>query len=144
MFEHWRLIWKTWAPNKCKIFLWLASRNRCWTADRLQRRGLEHPEKCVLCDQEEEIVQHILTSCLFARQFWNRILTSLGFNNLVPGHRDNIFSTRWLKSSKRVPKEKRKGYNTVIALGAWLLWKHRNTGVFENASPNLNILVKFF
>lgn len=28
-FEPWKRIWKTWAPGKCKTFLWLAIRNRC-------------------------------------------------------------------------------------------------------------------
>ena len=26
---------------------------KCWTADRLARRGLPHPEYCPLCDQED-------------------------------------------------------------------------------------------
>jgi hypothetical protein len=38
-FEPWLRIWKTWAPGKCKVFLWLAIHYRCWTADRLQKRG---------------------------------------------------------------------------------------------------------
>jgi hypothetical protein len=44
-----------------KVFLWSAVRNR-WTADRLQEKGLPHPDKRVLCDQEME--QRILTSCV--------------------------------------------------------------------------------
>ena len=38
-FELWKCLWKSWAPNKCKIFVWLTVRNRCWTADRLQKKG---------------------------------------------------------------------------------------------------------
>lgn len=48
----------------------LALRNNCCTANRLTKKGLPHPEKCVLCDQEEETVQHILTSCVIAPQLW--------------------------------------------------------------------------
>ena len=59
-FEPWQEIWKTWAPPPCKFFIWLAVLNHCWTADRLARRGLQHPEHCPLCDQEEETVQHLL------------------------------------------------------------------------------------
>jgi hypothetical protein len=40
-------VWKTWAPGKCKTFIWLAIRNPCSTADRLQKRGLPHPVKSV-------------------------------------------------------------------------------------------------
>lgn len=36
-FGPWERTWKTWAPGKCKFFLWLVAHNRCWTADRLAR-----------------------------------------------------------------------------------------------------------
>jgi hypothetical protein len=49
-FEPADRIWRMWAPPKCKFFLWLAALNHCWTADRLARWGLEHPERCPLCD----------------------------------------------------------------------------------------------
>lgn len=42
LFEPWRRMWKTWAPAKCKIFLWLGIRNQCWTIDGLAKRGLPH------------------------------------------------------------------------------------------------------
>ncbi|GJM95657.1 hypothetical protein PR202_ga12426 [Eleusine coracana subsp. coracana] len=48
--EPWRRIWKSWVLGKCKIFLWLAARNRCWTADRLAKHNLPHPSRCPLCD----------------------------------------------------------------------------------------------
>jgi len=63
----WRRLWKSWAPAKCKFFLWLATRNTCWTSDILAKRGLSHPDKCPLCDQEDETIQHLLTSCVVAR-----------------------------------------------------------------------------
>jgi hypothetical protein len=28
-FEPWKRLWKSWAPNKCKTFIWLAIRNPC-------------------------------------------------------------------------------------------------------------------
>jgi hypothetical protein len=31
----WKLVRKTWAPPKVKFFHWLASMDRCWTAERL-------------------------------------------------------------------------------------------------------------
>jgi hypothetical protein len=34
-FSPWERIWKTWAPPKCRFFMWLVGRKRCWTADRL-------------------------------------------------------------------------------------------------------------
>jgi hypothetical protein len=44
-------VWKSLAPAKCRFFLWLALRDRCWTADRLERRRLLRPPACPFCDQ---------------------------------------------------------------------------------------------
>lgn len=41
-FEPYRRLWKSWAPLRVKVFLWLAILNRCWTAHRLARRGMPH------------------------------------------------------------------------------------------------------
>jgi hypothetical protein len=61
-FGAWERIWQSWAPGKCKFFMWLVAHDRCWIADRLTRRNLPHPDKCPLCDQEETI-NHLLVSC---------------------------------------------------------------------------------
>lgn len=61
-FAPWKRVWKSWAPLRCKFFIWLVFKNRCWTADRLAKRGLSHPETCPLCDQEEETIHHLVSS----------------------------------------------------------------------------------
>jgi len=58
-FGSWERIWKSWAPGKCKFFMWTVAHNRCWTADRLAKRGLNHPPKCPLCDQVGESIDHL-------------------------------------------------------------------------------------
>jgi hypothetical protein len=83
-FEPCQRIWKTWGLPKCKFFLWLAAHSRCWNTDYLARRGLDHPEKCPLCDQEDETLKHLLVSCAFhspilvsfASPGWSSVLIS--------------------------------------------------------------------
>jgi hypothetical protein len=60
-------VWKSRAPAKCRFFLWLALRNRCWTADRLERRQLPRPSACPFCDQTQESITHLLLGCVLAR-----------------------------------------------------------------------------
>jgi hypothetical protein len=74
----WRWLLNSWALRKCKIYLWLAIRNRCWIADKLAKRGLSHPDKCPLCDQEDESIQHLLTMSVVAREFWFRLFAPIG------------------------------------------------------------------
>jgi hypothetical protein len=52
-------IWKSCAPPKCQMFLWLVAQKR-WTSNHLARRGLPHPDKCPLCDQEDGTIDHLL------------------------------------------------------------------------------------
>jgi hypothetical protein len=73
----WKLLWKTWAPPRVKFFHWLANKDRCWTAERLRRRGLQHHPRCLLCDQEAESMHHLTLACPFSRQVWYDTLSWL-------------------------------------------------------------------
>ncbi|RCV40403.1 hypothetical protein SETIT_9G050600v2, partial [Setaria italica] len=43
----------------------------------------------------------------------------------------------WRRAISSVPKEVRKGFNSLIILIAWEVWKHRNDCVFDNSRPNI-------
>ena len=68
---HAQLIWKTWAPLCYKVFIWLVTLDRCWTAERLARHGLPHEDSCAFCDQALESMHHLLAACPFSRQVWH-------------------------------------------------------------------------
>lgn len=99
-FAPYERIWKAWAPAKCKFFLWLVMHNRCWTADRLARRGLPHPTSCPFYNQEETI-HHLLVACVFARQFWFYFMQRVGLAALAPGYVE-VSSDSWWSSSALV------------------------------------------
>lgn len=44
----------------------------------------------------------------------------------------------------KVHKSKRKGFNSLVILGAWSIWKHRNGCVFEGASPCVDQVLQCF
>jgi hypothetical protein len=142
LFEPAERIWRSWAPPKCKFFMWLASLNRCWTAGRLARRGLDHPAKCLLCDQGQEIILHILLQCVFAREVWHHILSLIGLQQVSPERDAAHFQDWWSKFELAVPKLQRKGFNSIVLLVAWRLWKHRNTCVFDGASPSISRIIE--
>ena len=78
-----RRIWRSWAPLRCKIFSWLAVKKQSWMANQLSKYSLT--TFCLLCDQVEEIIQHILVSCTFARQVWTLVLQKLELAAIAPG-----------------------------------------------------------
>jgi hypothetical protein len=132
------LIWDTWAPRKCKFFLWLVAHNRCWTADRLARRGLPHPDHCPLCDQEDETINQLLSACVFARQFWHQLWSFFGIPDVTPQMDSNNFFLWWQQANEQMSKGVRDGFNTLVALGAWTLWKARNDTVFNGTTPRVD------
>jgi hypothetical protein len=139
-FEAFDRIWKFWAPPKCSFFLWLVAHNHCWIADRLGRRNLPHPDCCLFCDQEESI-DHLLVRCVFARHFWYCLLQRVGLAALAPQPAEPSFFDWWRRMSSSVSKITAKGLNSVIILGAWMLWWHRNACLFDGASPSLSTVL---
>ena len=65
-----KILAKTRAPGKCKFFGWLAIHDRCWTAARRKRHGLQNDNNCALCCQNFETVTH-LGVCLVPTNFPN-------------------------------------------------------------------------
>ncbi|AQK60752.1 Ribosomal RNA small subunit methyltransferase chloroplastic [Zea mays] len=107
---------------------------------KLERRGLDHPKSCLLCDQTQETIQYLLCTCVFARQFWHTIFSPLGFVNLSPSGDEIFFADWWRKVCKKIHRSKRKGMNITIILGAWYLWIHRNKAVFNGENPSLGTI----
>lgn len=141
-FEPYKRVWRSWAPLKIKLFVWLAALNHCWTADKLARRGLQHPDRCLLCDQSDEDVQHILATCPFSRGVWFHCLSKIGLQAVTPTARERSFQDWWRRASRRVASDKRKGFNSLVLLVVWELWKYRNRCVFDNAAPSQELVMQ--
>ena len=63
---------------KLHFFAWEAAWGKVLTLDRLQRRGWQFPNCCVLCGCEEETINHILIHCTVVRVLWDIILGLFG------------------------------------------------------------------
>ena len=99
-FRPWERIWKSWAPGKCKFFMWTAAAKRCWTADLLARKGLPHPSAHFVTRQMKQLTtyqSHVLT-----RQVWSTILQKVGLQTLAPQIDDLSFDDWWAGASGRV------------------------------------------
>jgi hypothetical protein len=121
LFEPCERIWKSWVPPKYCMFLWLAAHKWCWTTDRLAKCGLPHPNKCPLCDQEEENIDNLLISCVFMRQFWYLMLSQIGLHSFAPQPTDLNFDCWWRRIDVATMGFNKKGLNSLVILGAWII-----------------------
>jgi hypothetical protein len=63
------LIWKIWAPAKCKCFTWLMLQNRIWTADRLLMREWPNEYFYPMCRHNLETLTHVFQECPYTTRF---------------------------------------------------------------------------
>lgn len=121
---------------KCKTFIWLAINNKCWTTDRLKKRGLVFPVSCVLCDQDDETVQHILSNCVLqdnSGTLSSPLLTLLLFPIIV------MFVL--MTGGERPPPKSSKGKGRALTM--WLSFVCVTGGVFflvRAATPSRRLL----
>jgi hypothetical protein len=56
---------------------------------------------------------------------------------LVRQPNDEVFEEWWRTSNLWVHGHHRKGFNSLVVLGAWVIWKHRNLCVFNGLKPSV-------
>jgi hypothetical protein len=100
--------------------MWLVGHNRCWTADRLAESwpSLSLPS---LWPGRWDYKSPSGRLCFCTRFLVWPVAEGWHAKDLTPD-RSNIL---W-------------GWNSIVILGAWTLWNHRNRSAFDGVSPNLN------
>lgn len=141
-FEPYKRLWKSWAPLKAKIFAWMALLNRCWTAERLTKRGLPNNGTCPLCDQHPEEINHLLLTCPHTREIWFQCLRRYGLQYITPSPNENSLAQWWRNAARRLRREQKKGLNTLVILVSWEVWKYRNRCIFDGERPHQQRLLQ--
>lgn len=67
-----------------------------------QHRGLPYSKCCRLCDQAQETIDHLLTSCVFAHQVWFSLLQKVSLQDITPQPDDLSFDDWLARTNERV------------------------------------------
>ncbi|XP_072151401.1 uncharacterized protein [Setaria viridis] len=136
------IIWKPWAPPKCKFFSWLAIQDRIWTADRLQRRGWASNPNCALCEATQETGLHMFTACNYTRNVWAQLSAWTRCPAIDPEcwtPHDALHD--WWTALAGAQVANKKGLRSLIILVLWEVWKERNARVFQHQEQSIPRLV---
>ncbi|CAN0922513.1 Putative ribonuclease H protein At1g65750 [Linum grandiflorum] len=127
-FPHYT-IWIPSVPTKVQCFVWLVYYKRIATVDNLQRRGLQMVNRCVLCLEDLESVDHLFLHCKFSSLVWSKVCSLLSIHG--PGSYDCAgFILAW------------NGFNcqphfaaymkVILHAFCWTIWGERNNRIFRD------------
>ena len=77
-------IWNPIVPPKLGFFVWEASWSKVLTLDQLKRRGIPLVNRCFLCEENEETIDHLLIHCSRAKMLWDLLLAITEANWVFP------------------------------------------------------------
>jgi hypothetical protein len=141
-----KIIWKSWAPARCKFFIWTLMLDRVLTADKLLLRRWENEYFCPLCRRNLETTTHLFTECPYSLKVWSAVATKLSHDEMKPNSWTNTYHNfqSWYRGLVgTLSKERRKTVVTLTNLVCWEIWKERNRRIFEKKEmPASAMIVK--
>ena len=79
-----RTIWNPAIPPRIGFFAWEASWGKVHTLDQLKCHGRALSNRCFLCEEDEEDINHMLLHCKKARMLWDLFLSIVGTSWVFP------------------------------------------------------------
>jgi len=119
-------IWKSLAPPRVQLFIWLLMQRKIQCRSVLSRKGIVDSATCEICSVADETPEHIIDGCTLGRDVWARMnllsIISVDMNDLhsVQGQPSNL-----------IPE-----LPSFVALVCWQIWKVRNAKIFRNETVN--------
>ena len=78
-FPH-RLVWNPVVPPKIGVFAWEAVWGKVLTLDQLKRCGMTFANRCFMCEEVEETIDHLLIHCKSVKMLWDLFLLIVGIS----------------------------------------------------------------
>jgi hypothetical protein len=66
-----------------------------------------------------------------------QLLRQVNLQGFIPQQGEESAMPCWRRTSRQLQGIAMKGFNSLITLGFWNLWNHRNGCVFDRITPNL-------
>jgi hypothetical protein len=133
-------LWKGAAPSKVHAFAWQLLLNRIQTKDNLFKRRMIQADqlRCVMCNQNFESANHLFLHCDVAAKVWYEINSWLGFYLITPPNLLLSFAM-WTTCGRN--KIEKAGMRLIWFACIWVLWRSRNSCVFNSDVVNPMLIV---
>jgi len=144
-YENWNLWTTTW-KNEClpkiKKFAWTLLKGKIPIEKNLRKKGFQGPSICVMCQREEESIQHLFLKCIIARQCWKQIISPLEMN-IDTFEQLTTLNVNWEQSYPYARKKTviNRIWKCLPSTLCWHLWLARNKYIFKGQKPNIGTIL---
>ena len=97
------------------------------TLDQLKRRGRALANRCFLCEENEEDINHLLLHCKKAKMLWDLLLSICGASWVFP---KSVIQMLLSWQGATVGKKRKKIWMAAPICLFWTVWHNRNLLVF--------------
>ncbi|CAN1849854.1 hypothetical protein LINPERHAP1_LOCUS39565, partial [Linum perenne] len=135
-----KVIWSKCVPTKVQSFVWMAWHKKIATIENLQRRGMQLTNMCVLCYKDLETVNHIMLTCEFASNVWNKLSSGLSiFGPTSVDITDFVLGWKVMNCNPNFSVVMK----CLLHATLWFIWIERNNRIFkEKALSHKQVAIK--
>ncbi|KAJ4749612.1 RNA-directed DNA polymerase (reverse transcriptase)-related family protein [Rhynchospora pubera] len=127
------IIWQLTIPPRMKIFIWQVTQEKIATVDNLKKRGWMLVNRCSLCINSEETVEHIFNECSFFSQFLQKAML----------HSTAFYSLSFTRNPEFIMDgTQMKSHRELMAVLCFILWRERCSRIFREVEQPFNLLVE--
>ncbi|CAN1325280.1 Putative ribonuclease H protein At1g65750 [Linum perenne] len=123
------VIWNKQVPTKVACFIWQVAHGSISTIDNLRRRGLQIPNRCIMCGYDAESIRHLFFECSFAVHVWSLLSSRLSLFGPIPGAMTGILAAwkglNWERDFEACGEALLHGV-------CWCIWLERNARTFRD------------
>ena len=129
----WKGVWKAKIPKRVAFFVWTTVHVQILILDNLMLRGRILVNRCCMCHQNEETVDHLLLHCPVAHSLWVYMFQIFGTQWVMPSSMESLVYcwSYWLgKFNSDI-------WNMVPSCLMCIVWTDKNSRSFENTVKSL-------
>ncbi|WOL00435.1 beta-glucosidase 22-like [Canna indica] len=136
----WKDIWNMKIAQNAKVFIWKMIWGRLPVAAWFSKFNNALTEKCWVCKQDEDKMEHIFYKCSFANEYWTYAERQLGISFRF---KNEWGKGEWLKEGEGFDRDSATGLKAFLANSFWRLWKNRNRMKHDGKSWGVKVLFTY-